>query len=65
MNWYVIIPCTLAVMLACPTAVSGYTLANQCGADGELAGQLVVVTTVLSVVTMFFTIWLLTAFALI
>ena len=56
---------TLAVMLACPTAVSGYTLANQCGADGELAGQLVVVTTVLSVVTMFFTIWLLTAFALI
>ena len=56
---------SLAVMLACPTAVSGYTLANQCGADGELAGQLVVVTTVFSVVTMFFTIWLLTAFALI
>lgn len=56
---------TLAVMLACPTAVSGYTLANQCGADGELAGQLVVVTTLFSVFTMFFTIWLLTAFALI
>ena len=55
----------LAVMLACPTAVSGYTLANQCGADGELAAQLIVVTTLFSVVTMFFTIWLLTAMALI
>ena len=52
-------------MLACPTAVSGYTLANQCGADGELAAQLIVVTTLFSVVTMFFTIWLLTATALI
>ena len=55
----------LAVMLACPTAVSGYTLANQCGADGELAAQLIVVTTLFSVVTMFLTIWVLTSMALI
>lgn len=55
----------LAVMLACPTAVSGYTLANQCGADGELAAQLIVVTTLFSVVTMFITIWLLNSMALI
>lgn len=56
---------TLAVMLACPTAVSGFTLAKQCGADGELAGQLVVVTTLCSVFTIFFVIWILTAQALI
>ena len=55
----------LAVMLACPTAVSGFTLANQCGADGELAGQLVVITTLLSIVTMFLTLWILTAMAFI
>ena len=55
----------LAVMLACPTAVSGYTLANQCGADGELAAQLIVVTTLFSVITMFLTIWLLTSMVLI
>ena len=61
----VVLVAALAVMLACPTAVSGYTLANQCGADGELAAQLIVVTTLFSVITMFLTIWLLTSMVLI
>ena len=55
----------LAIAMACPTAVSGFTLARQSGADGELAGQLVVVTTLCSVFTMFLTIWILTAQGLI
>lgn len=55
----------LAIAMACPTAVSGFTLAKQSGADGELAGQLVVVTTLCSVLTMFLVIWILTANALI
>lgn len=56
---------TLAIMMACPTAVSGFTLANQCGADGELAGELVIITTLCSMVSIFLTIWILTAMALI
>lgn len=55
----------LAIAMACPTAVSGFTLAKQCGADGELAGQMVIVTTLCSVFTMFLVIWALTANGLI
>ena len=51
----------LAIAMACPTAVSGFTLARQSGADGELAGQLVVITTLCSVFTMFLVIWILKA----
>lgn len=55
----------IAIAMACPTAVSGFTLARQSGADGELAGQLVVVTTLCSTFTMFLVIWILTAQGLI
>lgn len=36
-----------------PTAVSSYVMAEQSGNDGELAAQIVAVTTVISVLTMF------------
>lgn len=43
----------LLMMLAAPTAVSSFTMAQQMGGDGELAGQLVVFGTVFSVLTIF------------
>lgn len=43
----------LMVMFAAPTAVSTFTMAQQMGADGELAGQLVAGSTLLSVLTIF------------
>lgn len=45
--------CALMVLFAAPTAVASYPMAVAMGADGPLAGQLVCVTTVLSVFTMF------------
>ena len=45
--------CGLMVLFAAPTAVASYPMAVAMGADGPLAGQLVCVTTVLSVFTMF------------
>lgn len=47
---------TLMIMLTAPTAVSSFTMAEQMDADGELAGQLVVFTSALSVFTIF--IWI-------
>ncbi|NME84165.1 AEC family transporter [Clostridium sp. SM-530-WT-3G] len=47
---------TLIIMLAAPTAVSSFTMAEQMEADGELAGQLVVFTSAISVFTIF--IWI-------
>ena len=47
------------VMLASPTAVSSFPMAIEMDADGTLAGQIVVGTTLLCVVTMFFWIFLL------
>lgn len=44
---------TLIIMLAAPTAVSSFTMAEQMEADGELAGQLVVFTSAISVFTIF------------
>ncbi|MDD4689298.1 MAG: AEC family transporter [Eubacteriales bacterium] len=44
---------TLISMTASPTAVSSYTMAEEMGSDGELAGQVVVLTTAVSVVTVF------------
>lgn len=44
----------LMVMLGSPTAVSSFPMASQMGGNGELAGQIVAVTTVFSVVTIFF-----------
>lgn len=43
----------LLAMSASPTAVSSYPMAREIGCDDELAGQMVVVSTSLSVVTMF------------
>ncbi|EJF40490.1 transporter, auxin efflux carrier domain protein [Clostridium sp. MSTE9] len=40
-------------MLGAPAAVSSYTMAQQMGSDGKLAGQLVVYTSICSIVTMF------------
>ena len=45
--------CALMVLFAAPTAVASYPMAVAMGADGQLAGQLVCLTTVLSVFTMF------------
>lgn len=45
--------CGMMVLFAAPTAVASYPMAVAMGADGPLAGQLVCVTTVLSVFTMF------------
>lgn len=43
----------LIIMLAAPTAVSSFTMAEQMDGDGELAGQLVVFSSAVSVVTIF------------
>ncbi len=43
----------LLLIFATPTAVSSYPMAQNMGGDGPLAGQLVAVTTLVSVVTMF------------
>lgn len=44
---------SLMIMLAAPTAVSSFTMAEQMDADGELAAQLVVFSSAFSVVTIF------------
>lgn len=51
----------LSALLACqtPVAVSSYIMAQQAGADGQLAGQLVVFSSVLSIFTLFVTIFIL------
>ncbi|MBQ2627141.1 MAG: AEC family transporter [Eubacterium sp.] len=43
----------LLVMYGSPTAVSSYAMAENMGGDGELAGQIVVIGTVVSVFTLF------------
>ena len=43
----------LLALFASPAAVSSFTMAEQMGGDGELAGQLMMFGTTLSVVTMF------------
>lgn len=45
--------CALMVLFAAPSAVASYPMAVAMGADGQLAGQLVCMTTVLSIFTMF------------
>lgn len=46
--------CALLILFAAPTAVSSYPMAVAMDADGELAGQMVVFTTLASLVTIFF-----------
>ncbi len=43
----------LMALFASPTAVASYTMASTMGGDDELAGQILVLTTVFSVVTIF------------
>lgn len=45
--------CCLMVLFSAPTGVATYPLATAMGADGQLAGQLVYTTTLISVFTMF------------
>ncbi len=55
---------SLVVLFGTPTAVSSYPLAVAMDADGELAGQMVIFTTLCSLVSIFFWVWLLSSFAL-
>ena len=49
----------LVAVYGTPVAAASYPMAQNMGGDGELAGQLVVISTVVSVVTLFFWIFLL------
>ena len=44
----------LTVLFGAPTAVASFIMATNAGADGELAGQLVLTTSLFSIVTIFF-----------
>ena len=45
--------CAMMIIFAAPAAVSSYPMAVAMGADGQLSGQLVCTTTILSVLTIF------------
>ena len=51
----------LLALFASPVAVSSYVMAEASGNDGELAGQIVAISTTASVFTMFFWVYLLRA----
>ncbi|MBR4889017.1 MAG: AEC family transporter, partial [Clostridia bacterium] len=53
----------LLTMSGAPVAVSSYTMAQQMGSDDKLAGQLVVLSSVLCIITMFLWIFTLKQFA--
>ncbi len=55
----------LMVMFGSPTAVSSFPMASQMGGDGELAAQIVAMTTVCSIGTIFFWTYLLSRVGLI
>ncbi len=52
----------ILLMSGAPTAVSSYTMAQQMGGDGELAGEIVVFTTGISIVTIFLWVFVLKQF---
>jgi len=56
---------SLAVLVAAPASASSFTLAQQMGGDNTLSAQLLVSTTLLSVVTVFGIFWMLTSMSLI
>ncbi len=56
---------SLTILFASPTAVSSYTMAEAAGHDGELAGQQVVFSSLVSLLTVFLWIFALKTFALI
>ncbi|MEQ8155587.1 MAG: AEC family transporter [Clostridiaceae bacterium] len=51
----------LVSMFTAPTAVSSFTMAEQMDANGELAGQIVVFTSIFSSLTIFFTVFVIKA----
>ena len=56
--------CALMIFFSSPTAISSYPMAAAMDADGPLAGQLVCITTLVSVVTMFILVFLLKSLGL-
>lgn len=56
--------CAMLILFAAPTAVSSYPMAVSMDADGELAGQMVVFTTLASLVTIFLWVMLLSGASL-
>lgn len=55
----------IMTVFAAPIAVNSFTMAQEMGGDGKLAGQLVVFTSLISVFTIFLAIFLLRTFAFI
>jgi predicted permease len=55
----------IMVVFASPTAVSSYSLAQTLGSDDKLAGNIVIYSTALSIITMFFFVLILKSFAFI
>jgi predicted permease len=55
----------LMTLFAAPTAVSSFIMAEQMGGDGELAGQVVIISSVASVITIFMWTYLLKVLQLI
>ncbi|MEG1982039.1 MAG: AEC family transporter [Clostridia bacterium] len=53
----------LVAMFASPTAVSSFTMAQTMKADDELAGQIVVITSIFSILTIFLWITILSSFS--
>lgn len=49
---------TLLVMFSAPVAVNSFTMADQMGADSELAGQIVVLSSTFAIFTIFFWIYI-------
>ena len=56
---------SLTILFASPTAVTSFTMAEAAGHDGELAGQQVVFSSIISLFTVFLWIFALKSFALI
>lgn len=52
----------ILLMSGAPASVSSYTMAQQMGGDGELAGEIVVFTTGISIITIFIWVFLLKQF---
>lgn len=56
---------TLLIMFSAPVAVNSFTMADQMGADSELAGQIVVFSSAFSILTIFMWIYLVKSFGFI
>ena len=56
--------CTILVVFGAPVAVNSYTMALQMDGDADLAGGIVLLTTAVSCLTLFFWIWLLKSLGL-